>query len=186
MYNKINKKKLIISIIILFIGIAITVVDIFFLYKRHINIKDNQLIEGYFKEALPREYRYRDDNHREKTRTMYELVYSYKINNITYTTTKKNYHVAKILIPKIGDKKIISYNINNPSEAFIPGFDMYSICFMIGITTIVIIISVIINKDGLSLSIMFILGMALYISFGFSIEGLSLLLVWKIYKFIHQ
>lgn len=72
--------------------------------------------------------------------TSYTLIYSYVVDNNKYTVSSS---ITTGVLPKMNSTRIIKYNPNNPSEAFIPSLSSISLFTFLGIFGIVIALIVI-------------------------------------------
>ncbi len=72
--------------------------------------------------------------------TIYTLIYSYVVDNHEYTVSSS---ITTGILPKMNSTRIIKYNPNNPSEAFIPSLSSISLFTFLGIFGIVISLIVI-------------------------------------------
>ena len=72
--------------------------------------------------------------------TGYTLIYSYVVDNNNYTVSSS---ITTGVLPKMNSTRIIKYNPNNPSEAFIPSLSSISLFTFLGIFGIVIALIVI-------------------------------------------
>lgn len=67
--------------------------------------------------------------------TSYTLIYSYVVDNHEYTVSSS---ITTGVLPKMNSTRVIKYNPNNPSEAFIPSLSTISLFSFLGIFGIVI------------------------------------------------
>lgn len=72
--------------------------------------------------------------------TSYTLIYSYVVDNHEYTVSSS---ITTGVLPKMNSTRVIKYNPNNPSEAFIPSLSSISLFTFLGIFGIVISLIVI-------------------------------------------
>ncbi len=118
---KIDKKQLIFLSILILIGTLLTFFGVKTTYSRAQKTKDYVLVEGIYVGSST----YSSD---EDGKT-YTLTYSYEVDNKEYRIST-DYGTGSV--PKLGTKKNIKYNPNDPSEAVISGIGSSGILFVLG------------------------------------------------------
>lgn len=120
-----NKKELVTTLFMLCIAFLFSVFMLVFSFTIE-NIENYEITTGYL-------ISYKEVNNSDQT--MYNLVYSYTVNENEYTVSSSG---ESGILPRINSPRPIKYNPNNPEEAYIPSLSLKFLFSFLGILGIIV------------------------------------------------